>query len=340
MASIKEIAQLAKVSQSTVSVVLNGKGTHYRISTDTQQRIMDAAQNLGYRPNISARRLRTRGETIKPVIALFWTADTRSQLIARYLNGLQVALSGYKDDYEILIQPYVGAQIHKETSLLTGTRFNGAIIANSTMEDERYLESAEINVPTVLYLRNSEKYCSVNVDDYRTGRTIAELFASRGHRSVGIMMPIVSSAAIQSRSQGFFDGCKELGLEIREAYNVQEEYSEEGGYRGGKKIAAMGERPDAIFFLSDQMAIGSLYAFYEAGVRIPIDMEIVGHDDEVASKFSIPPLTTVHLPVEEMALACLELMDGLMTNQIEAPVARKFESHLVVRQTCGDMKQT
>ncbi|THF77826.1 LacI family transcriptional regulator [Cohnella fermenti] len=335
MASIKEIAELANVSSSTVSIILNGKAKEFRISEATQAKVLKVVQELDYKPNISAKRLRTNGETVKPIIALFWTIDARTQLINRFLTSIQHSLSecGYK--YELLIQPYVGSRICDETSLLTGTRFNGAIIANATFEDEAYLASADISVPTVLYLRDSDKYCSVNIDHYKAGKEVAKLFAARGHRKVGAVIPTVSSHAIHSRAKGFMDGCTEYGMELPEYRIVHNQYTEEGGYLASQSMANCPERPTAIFFLSDQMAIGGLYAFNEIGISIPDDIEVVGHDNEQASRFSIPSLTTMHLPVEDMAAACFRMIVDLMDHKLTPPYSRQFDYHLAVRQSCG-----
>lgn len=336
VATIKEIAQHINVSQSTVSIVLNGKGDQYRISPATQKRILEAAHSLDYQPNISARRLRTSGETVNPIIALFWTVDTRSQLIARYLKGVQDALNGLESNYDILIQPYVGSELDQVPSLLTGTRFNGAIIANATQEDEKFLAQANIAVPLVLYLRNSSKYCFVNVDNKQAGRDVARHFAARGHRQVGLAVPIVSSSAIQLRVDGFMEECASLGIALHKEHMINEHYSEQGGYEASLKFALMDERPTAVFFVSDQMAIGGMFGFNEQGISIPGMIEVVGHDDEAASRFSIPSLTTMHLPVEEMAYSCITLMDELISHKISPPVSKMLDSHLVVRQSCGD----
>ncbi|WP_201318860.1 LacI family DNA-binding transcriptional regulator [Paenibacillus sp. EPM92] len=341
MASIKEIAQLANVSQGTASMVLNGKGDHYRISAATQEKIMEAARRLNYQPNISARRLRSGGETVLPIIALFWSIDTRAALINRFLKGLQQSINAIADEqeYEILIQPYVGTKLNEVHSLLTGTRFNGAIIANPTEQDEAYLEEVTPMVPIVLYQRSSNKYSYVNVDSYLTGEKVAELFASRGHRQVGVIVPDVSSSAIRLRMEGFLNKGRELGMEIQEQHLVFEDFSERGGYQAVQRLLDHGSAlPTALFSASDQMAVGALMALNEAGKAVPQDVEIVGHDDDEITQYTVPTLTTVHLPVEQMADACFHLLAGMMQHRYQQSVSKVFETHLVIRRSCGDFQ--
>lgn len=336
MASIKEIAKLAQVSQGTASIVLNGKGDQFRISSATQQKIFEAAKQLDYRPNISARRLRSGGETVSPVIALFWTLDTRTPLIGRFLKGVQDSISTFEEEYDLLIQPYVGSRINEVRSLLTGTRFNGAIIANPTEEDERYLEQVDPNVPIVLYQRSSDKYSYVNVDNDRTGREVARLFYQRGHRRLGIVIPDASSAAIRLRKEGFLDAAREVGAPVAPEHIVYSDFSETGGYEAIQRLFQSGGMPTALFVLSDQMSVGALMALNERGIRVPQEMELVSHDDYEVARYTIPPLTTMHLPVEEMANACVQILIDLMYHKAPAPIQRHFETHLVVRKSCGN----
>jgi DNA-binding LacI/PurR family transcriptional regulator len=335
MASIKEIARMAQVSQATASMVLGGKGDHYRISPATQRKILEAARQLNYKPNISARRLRSGGEEVLPIIALFWVMDTRAVLISRFLKGLQNSLNGMEGECEIMIQPYVGSRLSQVHSLFTGTRFNGAIIANPTEEDERFLEQADLKMPIVLYQRNSAKYSCVNVDSRKAGAEVARLFASRGHRQVGLVVPNVSSSAVRQRMEGFLSAAGDLGLHVPPQLIVSSDYSEEGGYTAIEQLHQCSLPYSALFIISDQMAIGALKKFHDAGIRIPADVEIVGFDDDPGTQYTIPTLSTVHLPVEEMAGECLNVLMRLMNHQAATPLRKMFDTHIIMRQSCG-----
>lgn len=317
-------------------MVLNGKGDLYRISAVTQQKIYEAAQQLNYQPNISARRLRSGGETVLPIIALFWSLDTRTVLINRFLKGLQDCLATLEQEYELLIQPYVGTKLQEVRSLLTGTRYNGAIIANATEADEQFLEQAQPMVPLVLYQRISGKYSCVHVDSFRTGEAVAELFAGRGHRTIGALVPDVSSKAIRLRLEGFASRARALGMSLSPEHTVHADFSEAGGYAAIKQLlASSAGLPTAVFTLSDQMSVGALMALHEAGLQVPDDMELMGHDNDEVTRFTIPPLSTVHLPVEEMAAECVLLLTDLMQHKSRTQVDKRFESHLVIRKSCG-----
>lgn len=335
MASIKEIAKMAEVSVGTASIVLNGKGDQMRISQATQKKVLETAQRLGYRPNISARRLRSGSEKAVPVIAVLWTLDTRASLVSRFLRGIQPHLFNQARPFEMLVQPYEISKIDQIESLMTGTRFNGAIIANASERDQNYLENTDLNVPIVLYLRNSNKYSYVTANGYETGMNIAKLFAKRGHQKVGIVIPNISSQAIHLRKEGFLEGARIHGLELSPKHILFESFTEEGGYLVANDLLREGEWPSALFFISDQMATGALVAFHEEGVKVPQDIEMMGHDNYDQARFTIPSLSTVHLPVEEMAGACVDILLDHIEHKVTSPVSVSFETELRIRQSCG-----
>jgi len=337
MTSIKEIASIAEVSIGTASFVLNGKGDQMRISKLTQERVLKIAKELGYTPNISARRLRTGGEKVLPVIAILWPNDARASLLGRFLEGIQekLKLKDQKREFELLIQPYENENLDKLTSLVTGTRFNGAIIAFATDTDMEYLETNELNVPIVIYQRKSDKYSTVTVDSFSAGEKVADVFWKKGHKKVGVLIPKFSSQAVSQRKEGFEKRCAYHSLELSHTNILSGSFSEEGGYQCVKKWLKNEQKiPTAIFSLTDEMAIGALAAFHEAEIRVPEDVEIIGYDNNEHTKFTIPSLSTVHLPVEEMASQCVKTLLQLIEKRTKTPVQSSFESTIVFRKSC------
>ncbi len=333
MATIREIAEKAGVSSGTVSFILNGKGDKMRISEATQKRVLEVARELGYLPSISARRLRNNDDNKIPVITILWTLDARASLISRFLQGIQTK-SLYKDGlFELLIQPYENDKLNEVESLHTGTRFNGAIIANASSEDLEYLERVDLKVPIVLYQRYSEKFNTVNVDSFLTGIEVAQFLARKGHEQVGIVVPDISSQAVDLRQQGFLKGVEECGMV--NTHIQKGDFTEEGGYKVIQSLVkGSDELPAALFFLSDPMAMGALAACHDNGIRVPDDLEIIGHDNDEQTAYTVPALTTVHLPVEEMAVACINQLMNLINHKIQTPEALQYKTKLVRRTSC------
>ncbi|GAE31798.1 LacI family DNA-binding transcriptional regulator [Alkalihalobacillus hemicellulosilyticus] len=333
MATIRQIAEKAGVSSGTVSFILNGKAEKMRISEATQKKVLEIARELGYLPSISARRLRNNDKSKIPVLTILWTLDARASLMSRFLQGIQ-SKSIYKDGmFELLIQPYENGKLDEVESLRTGTRFNGAIVANASDEDLNFLETNDLKVPVVLYQRYSDKYNTVNVDSFMTGVEVAKYFERKGHERVAIVTPKISSQAVRHRQEGFLDRVEKSNME--NLFVLEGNFTEEGGYEVIHKLVSSGKKmPSALFFLSDPMAMGALAACHANGIRVPEDLEIIGHDNDVQTAFTTPPLTTVHLPVEEMASACVNQLLRMMNHQILKPEEIRFKTEIMKRSSC------
>ncbi|MBM7840945.1 LacI family transcriptional regulator [Alkalihalobacillus xiaoxiensis] len=329
MATIREIAEKVGVSVGTASFVLNGKADDMRISKKTQTRVLEAAKELGYQPSLSARKLRVKGKEV-PVIAILWTLDARTSLISRFLQGIQSKSTYQEGQFELLIQPYENGKLRELHALKTGLRFNGAIIANASDEDMHYLEQANLNLPIVVYQRHSKNYATVLVDSEKTGRDVAKKFIQNGHKQVSIVIPEVSSEAVALRIKGFLEECRVYQIEVDELYG---DFSEAGGYAVTKQLLMVSPLPSAIFFLSDYMAIGALSALHEANVKVPKDIQLIGHDNMIATQFTIPTLSTVNLPVEEMAEASVNLLLKILRNAADPHEQLKFSSYILERES-------
>jgi LacI family transcriptional regulator len=337
MSTIKEIAERTKLSVGTVSIVLNGRGDEMRISKKTQQRVLEAAQGLGYLPNISARRLRQSGARNLPAIATFWPSDLAPELLGRFFAGAQSPILEQEYAFEMTIQPYKRGNIDKIKEMCDRGIYHGAIITGVSAEEQRWLESNRCGVPAVLFNRESSVCSCVYVDSYEIGRKVAELFANRGHRKVGVIAPEhLVHAKNNQRFKGFVESCARYGLELEDRHIQVAPMSMEGGNSAARRIVeGGGQLPTAVFFPIGIMAVAALPVFHRAGIRIPDDLEIVTYGDHEAEKYSVPSLTTVKLPVEEMASACVRLVMGLIQDPGSKPKSVVFETPFIFRESCG-----
>jgi len=337
MSTIKEIAERTKLSIGTVSIVLNGRGDEMRISKKTQQRILEAAQGIGYLPNVSARRLRQSNARNLPIIATFWPSDLSSELLGRFFVGAQSSILEQEFEFEMTIQPYNRKNMHRIKEYCDRGIYHGAILTGISAEEQRYLEEHPLSVPTVLFNRLSDSYSCVHVDTYEIGRKTAELFAVRGHKKVGTIVPDhLVKAENNLRFRGFVESCEKYGLELEERHIQSAPMTMEGGNAAAKKIVeGGGPLPTAMFFPLGLMAVAALPEFHRAGIRIPDEMEILTYGDHDAERYSVPSLSTVKLPVEEMAAACIRLAMGRILDPSAKPKSLVFETPFIFRESCG-----
>ena len=333
--TIKVLAEYVGVSPSTVSIVLRGEASERKISQSTQDKIWEAVHELGYQPNISARRLRNRSSERTQIIAVFWASDFRAPMMVRFLRGLQSGILKSHEKCDIIIHPYKNDALFKEFSLKNINMFNAAIICNASQADMDFLEDTEFHIPIVLYNRKSKNFCTVTVDDTKLGSIPAEIFAARGHHRMAVLSSASVFSGMTVRTQSLLDAWAQKHLEV--CAFIEQDNSMTGGYDAAKKILELPQLPDCLFCVSDAMALGALHAFWKAGIRIPEDMEIisVGNGDKEQEEYSCPSLSVVHLPMEKMAEACLQLLWDLSNNVIESPHSMELPIDYVQRESCG-----
>ncbi len=337
MLTLKELAAHVGVSPSTVSVVLRGESKERKISKKTQDKIWNAVQELGYQPNIAARRLRNQSEEQSLTIALFWVNDFRASMLARFLRALQTAVLQSFQKCEIIICPYRNDQLSTESLLKGLNLFNAAIVCNASQADMAFLENTDFYIPIVLYNRHSQKFCTVNVDDTQMGMLPAKVFSSRGHRKMAVLTSWSAFMGMDIRTKSFLETGTENLMETIAI--IEQENSMAGGFKGAQELCALPDRPDCIFCASDAMALGALRAFHNANIRVPEDIEIisVGNGDQEQEEYSFPALSVVRLPMEEMAVSCFDLLLDLVNNQIKPPHSVELPIVYIPRESCGEL---
>lgn len=339
MVTIRDIAAKANVSLTTASMVLNNKAGAVRISEKTQQQVLAAASELGYVPNMSARQLRQPGPKVL-TLALLLPVDSRVSMVGEMIGGIQQYLLSEEKETQIpcalVVETYKQGCIREVEGLFSPHRFNGAIAANLSAEDQEQLHQLPSKVPCVLLQRRSERYSYADAANYEAGRELVKHFAQNKHAKLFILVPSVSSDAVTRRVQGMQH---ELAT-IRSNSGVAPElvivpcdFSEEGGHEAVYKLLPNHPSPTAVVCLSDPIAVGALSALYEAGVRVPEDCELMGFDNLSVSRYTIPKLSTVDVPVRRMAYEAARMLVHQIVNAGSPQQAVTFDMTLIHRET-------
>ncbi|MCI1945495.1 substrate-binding domain-containing protein [Clostridium luticellarii] len=338
MSTIKDVANLAGVSAGTVSIILNGKAAERKISSKTQERVLDAVKELNYHPNISARKLRSQYVSNNPTIALYWASDARVNLMARFLKGLLNATIQLKSNFDIIICPYKNDFLYLENGLKQRNIYNAAIIANTSISDMKYLENTVPKIPVVLFNRFSDKYCAVHVDNYKMGVESALLFSKMGHKNAAIMLAKSVYLAMDVRNKGFMETCKKSGIQILPENIIISDNTIKGGVEAAGKFIKLDNPPRALFCNSDNIALGALHVFNKKGIKVPEDVEIiaVGMSSAENTEFSNPPLTVINIPMEEMATSCIKIISDIIDHDVEKPTSVLFDTPMIIRDSCGN----
>ena len=329
-----DVARLAGVSQPTVSRVLNQNDTSIPISDETRQRVLHAVEQLGYRPNVLARSLRTQ------------RTQTLALLIADLSNGFyQVMARAVQDiarqhDYEVLISNsdhlYENEKHFCEIVLRRGV--DGVIMApqHLTVADlDKFFLQTEI--PFVVLGRhiNHPNMDMVFVDDERAVyEATSWLVETRGHRRIGFIGVPDSLPPGRGRLHGFRRAMHEAELPINASFLQEGDFTIEGGKRAAQALIQSGEVPTALMVVNDLMAIGAILSLEEAGFSVPRDVAVVGFDDAPEATIIRPALTTIAQYPREIGRKLAECLFERLENP-ELMGQRSFESpyQLVVRDS-------
>lgn len=321
---MEDVARVAGVSHQTVSRVLNN---HPNVSTKTRERVEQAITELGYRRNTAARSLVTRrSQTIGVLgseLAQYGPSHTLLgvQQAARDA-GYFVSVAGLR---EVTPETIKDAMAH-----FMDQGVDGIVVTVPHPGTFDVLKDITAQVPLVAVGSVGDEHLSGATVDQREGARLAvQHLLELGHKHIGHLSGPADWIDAVARTEGWRDALREAGLEP--AALIEGDWSAECGYLEGLKIAA--ERSmTALFVANDQMALGVLRAFHEAGVRVPADISVVGFDDQPEAAYFIPPLTTVAQDFEELGERCIGLLlDRLETGATGTPVTVK--PRLVVRAT-------
>ena len=334
MATIKDVAKQAGVSVTTVSIIINGKAEERKISAATQQRVAEAMRDLGYQPNLSARRLRSQ-ENERPVIAFFWPLDYRVSILASFLNFIQIEIAESGFDCEMMIQTYENDKLEQYGTTFLKNGYSGAIIGACSAKDQQWLEGICPRMPVILINRESEHFSTVCTDNDEVGLMAATKIRQKGYTEAAIFASRHSYFATSQRVQAFISSCERLGLETDEKYILKGSSTRNGGYEIGKQYAALKEPPKMIFCDSDAIALGALRAFHEEGISVPGDAELlsIGMLDPEAASYYVPSLSVVEMPNKEIGQQVLRLMRKKILNNDMSSEHVKVHAKLMLRES-------
>lgn len=279
MTTIKDVAKRARVSITSVSYALNGTGT---ISEATRKRVLKAAEDLNYHPNAFARHLKTRRTlTIGVFISRFG-----GSFYDEILEGIHDA--AMKTDYELMVCP----ESRTQRRLLTHRQVDGAIVFDSTIEDDVLVRLASTGFPIVVLDRylDVDNLFPVLIDNQRGAQEAFHHLYDQGARRISYVAGAADSFDNRERTETFLYEASKHCVTVR-CYDGN--FTEASGYEAAARIIGSDDLPDAVFCANDQMAIGFVKAMRERGLRAPDDIAIVGFDDILIARYMQPTLSTI-----------------------------------------------
>jgi LacI family transcriptional regulator len=298
-----DVAAMAGVSRTTVSFVLNHRAD-VKIPAGTRQRVVDAAAQLGYQPNASARQLAGgRSHVLALVLHQSPEQVASDAVLAETLRGLSSAAraGGFRVMVELLVPEGPAASYG---SLLRAQHADGLIVSGPRSDDPALQELVRDGFPVVLQGSFPDvSILSVDVDNVAGARGAVEHLLSLGHRRIACITnaPLVYTAA-KERLSGYKAALAAAGIAYEAVLVAEANFDAPSGHTAMAELLAR-TTFDAAFIASDVVALGAIGALRKAGRRVPDDVSIVGFDDIPLAAYFDPPLTTVRLPAFELGQA-------------------------------------
>ncbi|WP_125568975.1 LacI family DNA-binding transcriptional regulator [Companilactobacillus insicii] len=335
MATLKDVAQLANVSMSTVSIIVNGKAHERSISDSTIEKVMNAVNELGYAPNSNARSLRY-SQANRPKIALYWPFDTRTNLLSNILTDINMQIHKNKFDCELIVKAYENDYIEKNSKEIINNSFSGVIVGGPSQKDVSFLESLETMVPIVLINRSSEKLSTVNVNSKSIALMAVNLLKQAKKDNVSVVGIKDTYTASNQRTKDFIRECKNESIKINQKNIIYAVNDFNKGIDVAKKYIMQKNKSDTIFCESDVIALSMVYYFNKKNIKIPSELSIIsiGTLGSNFTKYVTPSITTINVPSDKIANQIIKiLMKKIENKNDKLPAHITVEPELFVRES-------
>lgn len=329
--TISDVAKLAGVSKSTVSHVINE--TRY-VEDETKRRVLDAIEQLNYRPNRIAQSLTTnRTHTIGVIVS-----DITNHFFGELIRSIETTLES--SNYSLIVCN-TDEQLERERhylNLLTSQQVDG-IIAAATSQQWEELDITNLEyIPVVFLDRMFDEigdYPYVGANNRFGSYMGTEHLIKQGHDRIGILAGFQRLSSMRERLQGYKDALADYNIPLRQDWIVFSELSISGGQEVAYGLLSSSDKPSALMVNNNFLNLGALMAIRELGMRVPQDIALVGFDDHPWAIVAQPPLTVIRQPVHLLGQTAAEIILALLNNRpVEQPQVI-LDCELVIRGSCG-----
>jgi LacI family transcriptional regulator len=323
--TIKDVARRANVSVATVSRALNG---HVNVADAVRRRVMGIAEELRYSPHHAARSLSSRRtQTVGVVLP-----DLHGEFFSELMRGIDGVAR--ERGLHLLVSSYHGHPEEQAVALraMRG-RVDGLLVMSPYVAGADHLGEHLLSaLPSVLMNSHASIHgcASLSVDNHGGAQTMVRHLVKCGYRRIACIAGPQDNFEAHERLRGYRDALAEAGI-AGEPWVVAGDFTEASGHQAGRLLLSESHRPDAVFAANDMMALGCLFAFHQAGVRIPEDIALAGFDDIPLARYVHPALTTMRVNIPELGARAMRLL--LDAPASDAPMPEQLATELILRES-------
>ena len=338
--SIRDVARRLNLSITTVSRALDG---YPDVSAVTRQEVIRVANEMGYSPNPAARQLRRHRADAIGYILPASSPRFNDPFFAEFVAGLGDQAS--RHNYDLLITT---ASPEEEQERLVyrrwvqGRRVDGIVLNRVRLKDWRAEFLLEMGLPFAGLespdnLTASGRCGFVEVDSRGGFKRLVDHLVQRGHRRIAFIGGHPGLKIQAGRLEGYCLGLTGAGLQFDPSLVVNGQMSSQGGYSAALALLSLPQPPTAILCVNDTTAVGVLHAAHELGLEIGSELAVAGCDGIEETEHTLPPLTTLKLPLYEIACKLVEMLLELIAGREPPDQNRMVEPELIVRESTGKL---
>ena len=338
--NLKVFSEKLGLSQTTVSRALNG---YPEVSEATRKRVMEAAQQFGYRPNHAARGLATGRAKVVGVVIRTSSGFPTDPHYMEFLNGLGEA--ALERGYDIMLSPTSEAEERATYGRLAQSGQVDAVILSSPLTDDPRIEwLTKMRLPFIVHGRAPDQPCdyhSLDIDNQRAFHDAAALLIKLGHRNLGFINGEPRMTFADHREAGVLAALEKAGLPAEAVTVSRSNMTEEEGYATTTRLLARADAPTAILCSSLFSALGAVRAISDQGLSLGKDISLIAHDDVIPylkpENFRTP-LTTTRSPIRAAGRKIMERLGAMLDRSdrgSEPAIQEVWPVDLIVRDSIG-----
>lgn len=325
---MRDVAKRAGVSVSTVSHVINNTRS---VSQGSRQRVEQAMEELGYKPNALARSLRRRKTNTLGMIV----PDSANPFFAEVARAIEDA--SFAQNYIVILCNSEG-DLEKQqtyTNVLIENRVAGILFVAAGVSTELVNELGQRGVPLVIVDREvpGVEVDTVLTDHAQGGCLATQHLVDLGHRRIACIAGNSEVSPSAERVNGYRRTLEKNGITFDESLVIKGDFQYESGYEATRQLLSLERSPSAIFACNDLMAVGCISAARELGMHVPSDLSVVGFDDVRLASFTNPPLTTIVQPKVEIGALATQMLLERLVDQEAPPRFKRLDTKLCVRRS-------
>jgi LacI family transcriptional regulator len=333
--TLKDIAKKLQLSVTTVSRALAG---YDDVAESTRQRVRQAAEEMGYYPNITARQLqKRRTDTLAFVIPTHGPRFS-DPFFSELLAGIGNEAGRHGFDLLVSTQP-PDSDTEREAyrRIVHGRRADGLLVVRTRQNDERIRFLNEQNFPFVAFGRSDLDidFPYVDEDSYTGVKLLTQHLIDLGHKRIGYIAAPSGLLFCHLRACGYRDTLEQNGLPVDESLFIHGDLTQRGGFQAAEELLSHPSAPTAIIACNDLMALGTMSAAHKIGLTVGRDLSVGGFDDIPQAEHAHPSLTTVRQPIYEIGQRISRMLIELIQGQDLVETHDLLTPELIIRHSSG-----